>query len=209
MDVAGPSGRLAVYQDAGRTWVWNAATRTATRLTAAPSSTPALPTPCARPARCWRRSPRSSSVTLGDPVTVAGRPAQTLVIRPTDRHSLIGSVRLAIDTTSRLPLAVKFRARRGGPAVLKVAFTELRLAAPAEATFRFTPPVGARVETVDVTAAGSPLPALVGAGGHDRLVRGADGRGVRPARPDAAAGEWPVGERPVVPVGADHRAVHR
>jgi hypothetical protein len=78
---------------------------------------------------------------------VAGRPAYELVLRPRDARSLIGQVRLALDSETHIPLQVQVfpRASADGPA-LKVGFTRISFTRPGDEQFQFSPPPGTTVK---------------------------------------------------------------
>ncbi len=154
--------RLDLYRDHDRAWLWDAATRTATRVTPSAAAPAGVPDPVTTARTLLDGVARASTVTTDRGSTVAGRAATTLVVRPTDRHSLVGSVRVAVDDVTRLPLAVEVVARGSDRAAVKVAFTRIRFAAPAPGAVRFTPPAGAHVRTASVEAL--PVPRLVGHG---------------------------------------------
>jgi outer membrane lipoprotein-sorting protein len=88
----------------------------------------------------------STAVTVDPTARVAGRPAYQLVLAPKDAHSLIGSVRIAIDAATSMPLRVQVwpRGSAGSPA-FEVGFTSLTLRTPSASTFAFTTPPGATV----------------------------------------------------------------
>lgn len=86
----------------------------------------------------------STSVTVGEDTTVAGRSAYTLVLTPKDTATLIDSVTIAIDSETGLPLSVAVDAGADSPA-LEVAFSQLTIGAPDAALFDFTPPAGTTV----------------------------------------------------------------
>lgn len=88
----------------------------------------------------------STDVTLGDDTEVAGRTAHRLVLTPRSDQTLVGSVTIAVDTETGLPLAVDVHARGQEPAAFRSAFTQLSLETPDEQRFVFTPPPGATVE---------------------------------------------------------------
>jgi outer membrane lipoprotein-sorting protein len=89
----------------------------------------------------------STAVTVDRTAHVAGRAAYQLNLSPRASSSLIGSVRIAIDAATSLPLRVQVwpRTSTSSPA-LQVAFTSLHLATPAASTFDFTTPPGATVK---------------------------------------------------------------
>ena len=88
----------------------------------------------------------STDVTLGDDTEVAGRAAHQLVLTPRSDQTLVGSVTIAVDAETGLPLALDVRARGQESAAFRSAFTELSLETPDAQRFVFTPPPGATVE---------------------------------------------------------------
>ena len=88
---------------------------------------------------------KSSIVAVGDDVRVAGRPAYDLVLTPKVTDTLIGSVSIAVDADTGLPLQVQVDARGQKTPALSVGYSTLDLSTPAESLFEFTPPVGAKV----------------------------------------------------------------
>ena len=123
----------------------------------------------------------STSVTVEENVTVAGRGARQLVLTPRDSSSLMGSVRLAVDAETSTPLRVQVfaAADRERPA-FEVGFTNVTFAAPKASVFAFTAPPGARTREVTVpamarhgkTTVGSAkdLPAGKGSGARPTIV---------------------------------------
>ena len=82
--------------------------------------------------------------------TVAGRRAYELVLEPRQAGSLVGSVRLAVDGTTHVPLRVQVFARGAQDPAFSVGFTSFEPTAPADSVFAFTPPPGAKVTTKDL-----------------------------------------------------------
>ncbi|KRC51172.1 hypothetical protein ASE16_09630 [Leifsonia sp. Root227] len=87
----------------------------------------------------------STSVTLGDPVKVAGRDAYDLVLTPKTDATLVGSVSIAVDGTTGIPLRVQVDARGQSTPAFEVGFSEFSTATPSASVFAFTPPKGATV----------------------------------------------------------------
>jgi outer membrane lipoprotein-sorting protein len=87
----------------------------------------------------------STLVTLGDNTSVAGRDAYDLVLTPKTDATLIGSVSIAVDGSTGLPLQVKVTARGSSSPAFQVGFTKFSDATPDAAVFSFTPPKGASV----------------------------------------------------------------
>jgi hypothetical protein len=78
-------------------------------------------------------------------VTVAGQAAYQLVLAPKSQSSLIGQVRIAIDSRRRVPLRVQVFARGAASPAAAVGFTAVSFARPPAADYAFTPPAGATV----------------------------------------------------------------
>ncbi|MCB5280731.1 hypothetical protein QK292_05115 [Arthrobacter sp. AL08] len=89
-----------------------------------------------------------TEVTVGPDVQVAGRPAYNLLMTPTSDVTLMGSVAIAVDGETGLPLRVEVKARGQAEPVFSLAFTSLKLEAPDASLFNFTPPPGATVQEV-------------------------------------------------------------
>lgn len=90
----------------------------------------------------------TSSVTVDQQVSVAGRAAYDLVLEPRSGDSLLGSVRIAVDGATGMPLRVQLTARGSDTPAVSVGFSSLTLARPAASLFDFTPPKSATVKQV-------------------------------------------------------------
>jgi len=77
---------------------------------------------------------------------VAGRPAYSLTLTPRNAQTLVGSVTIAADAETGLPLSVLVRARGQEKPAWSLTFTTLSLDIPDPARFEFTPPPGATVD---------------------------------------------------------------
>jgi len=77
----------------------------------------------------------STVVTVEKNRYVAGRPAYELVLTPKDHRSLIGSVRLAVDGATKVPLQVQVLARRTAKPAFSLGFTQVDFTAPATSVF--------------------------------------------------------------------------
>ena len=88
----------------------------------------------------------TTTVTVGKDTRVAGRTAYDLVLTPRASDTLIGSVSIAVDSETGLPLSVELAARGQKSPAFSVAFSALTLAAPPADLFAFTPPAGATVK---------------------------------------------------------------
>jgi outer membrane lipoprotein-sorting protein len=90
----------------------------------------------------------STAVTVDRTAEVAGRPAYQLDLTPRDPNTLVGSVRIALDSATSMPLRVEVwsRSNSASPA-FSVGFTSLSMSAPSASTFDFTKPPTARTES--------------------------------------------------------------
>lgn len=91
-----------------------------------------------------------TDVAVGADVQVAGRAAYNLVLTPKSDATLVGSIAVAVDGQTGLPLGVEIKARGQSDPAFRVAYTSLTLGAPDASVFAFTPPPGATVEEIPV-----------------------------------------------------------
>ena len=97
----------------------------------------------------------TSTVTVADNIRVAGRPAYNLVLTPKASDTLVGSVSIAVDAATGLPLQVRVDAAGQKTPAITIGFTSLDLAAPSASLFDFMPPSGATVKQVKTDGDGS------------------------------------------------------
>jgi hypothetical protein len=116
-------------------------------------------------------------VTVPGTTVVAGRDAYQLAIAPRSSQSLVGSIVIAVDAKTHLPLSVQVLSRGASSPAFQIGFTSLSFARPAMSNFAFTPPPGAKVKTVKVPA------------GHQGFMPGAGGM---PGQPGTF---WPPGAK--------------
>ncbi|HVV76736.1 MAG TPA: hypothetical protein VHC43_11930 [Mycobacteriales bacterium] len=83
----------------------------------------------------------STAVTVDRTAEVANRAAYQLDLAPRDPNTLVGSVRIALDSKTSLPLRVQIwsRGNTSSPA-FEVGFTSISMSAPGASTFSFTTP---------------------------------------------------------------------
>ncbi|MFI1969437.1 DUF2092 domain-containing protein [Streptomyces cinnamoneus] len=87
----------------------------------------------------------TTAVTVDGTAKVAGRDAYQLAIKPKQGDSTVGAVRIAVDAKNGVPLRFTLSAKSGGKAVVDAGFTKVDFGKPAQSTFSFTPPKGAKV----------------------------------------------------------------
>ena len=96
---------------------------------------------------------KDTAVTTSGTASVAGRSAYELVLTPKDKTTLVGSVRIAIDSQEHVPLRVQvYSTKRTNPA-FEVGFTAVDFAKPDARQFAFTPPAGTTVTQSDAATA--------------------------------------------------------
>ncbi len=141
-------------------WLWDSSANTVTHLTL-PASAPAPPVPSVplTPQQAARQALAAagpaSTVRVNPSVTVAGQAAYQLVLAPKSQHSLIGQVRIAIDSRYHVPLRVQVFARGAARPAAEVGFTSVSFSPPPAADYAFTPPAGATVTQQHIGRAGA------------------------------------------------------
>lgn len=88
----------------------------------------------------------TSSITVDGTARVAGRSAYELVVTPEHADSTtVGRIRIAVDSSTGVPLRFTLVPKGGGKAVFDLGFTRVSFDRPAASTFAFTPPKGVKV----------------------------------------------------------------
>jgi outer membrane lipoprotein-sorting protein len=141
-------------------WLWTSGKNTAQHVVLPAKPGEAAPTPSAEALTPQQAAEKalaaidpSTKVTVDGTASVAGRDAYELVLQPRDTRSLVGDVRLAVDSETGVPLRVQVNAAgsTGRPA-FETAFTSVSFAKPSASVFRFSPPPGARVSELGSSA---------------------------------------------------------
>lgn len=161
----GSLGESDVVRNGNDVWTWSSRQNEATHTQLAdadlkklrPSGTPLPTTPQEAADRALAALSPSTEVTTDGTAQVAGRAAYELVLKPKDRSSRVGQVRLAIDSEKKMPLRVQLYARDASSPAFEVGFTQVTFDAPDPAQFVFTPPPGATVTEQPATAADHPM----------------------------------------------------
>jgi outer membrane lipoprotein-sorting protein len=158
ISLVGDLAETDVVRNGTDLWLWSSSTNEAThvRLPAHEGAASTVPEPLKDPA-----SAAKQALAAIDPTTrvavdgtghVAGRPVYELRLAPRDGRSLIGSVRIAIDSATSVPLRVQVFAKGGTEPAFETGFTSVQFEQPAASIFRFTPPKGAKVVQQSVPA---------------------------------------------------------
>ncbi|TCC17051.1 outer membrane lipoprotein carrier protein LolA [Kribbella speibonae] len=87
----------------------------------------------------------STKVDVSGTEKVAGRDAYKLRLIPKTDKTTVGSVTLAIDSKTWVPLDVTVMPRTGNDPALEVGFSSVSFDVPTASTFTFTPPKGVKV----------------------------------------------------------------
>jgi outer membrane lipoprotein-sorting protein len=88
----------------------------------------------------------TTTVVVDRTARVAGRAAYQLLLSPKDTRSLIGSVRIAVDAATSVPLRVQIFAVGATSPAFEVGFTSVSFNVPNASVFEFVPPAGATIE---------------------------------------------------------------
>jgi hypothetical protein len=137
-------------------------------------------------------------VTVPGTTVVAGRNAYQLAIAPRNSQSLVGSVVIAVDAKTHLPLSVQVLARGASSPAFQIGFTSLSFARPAMSNFTFTPPPDAKVKTVKVPAHPGFTPGAGGMPGEPGMFWPADGKALHGHAPLAGIRTFGTGWLSVV-----------
>lgn len=138
-----------VVRNGSDVWLYNSKSNAVTHITLPahePMPTPrAVPTPTDLAKELLAKLDSSTKVSVGSDTTVAGRTAYDLILTPRAADTLIGSVSIAVDSRTGLPLSVDVQARGQKSPAFSVEFSSITLGAPDAERFEFTPPAGAKV----------------------------------------------------------------
>jgi outer membrane lipoprotein-sorting protein len=172
--VLGATDETDLFRNGRDLWRWNSARRVAVHLQLPVGNRPLLSSAVPRAADATSLTPSGlagsvlaaldgkTKVEIAPGVEVADRPAYNLVLTPQERSTRIGSVHIAVDGATKIPLAVQVYARGAEQPAVDVGFTSIRLGRPPAAYFHFAPPVGATVRQAGATT--SPPITILGSG---------------------------------------------
>ncbi|MBC7761116.1 MAG: hypothetical protein H7201_04820, partial [Candidatus Saccharibacteria bacterium] len=142
-----------MVRNGSEVWLYDSKKKTAARSTLAAGATSppltegSIPTPDEFASKFLSSVDSTTVVSLGDDLRVAGRTAYNLVLTPKAGETLIGSVSIAVDSETGLPLSVEVFARSQEAPAFRVGFSTLDLGTPDASLFTFTPPAGVTVTT--------------------------------------------------------------
>ncbi|MBG6107905.1 sigma-E factor regulatory protein RseB domain-containing protein [Frigoribacterium sp. CG_9.8] len=142
-----------MVRNGSEVWLYDSKKKTAAHSTLAAGATSppltegSIPTPDEFASKFLSSVDSTTVVSLGDDLRVAGRTAYNLVLTPKAGETLIGSVSIAVDSETGLPLSVEVFARSQEAPAFRVGFSTLDLGTPDASLFTFTPPAGVTVMT--------------------------------------------------------------
>jgi outer membrane lipoprotein-sorting protein len=154
-----------LIRDGGTAWLWESSRNTVTKyaLPAGHGKTskvkkaaPKVPlplTPQQAANEALQKVGKTTAVTTQSNVMVAGEAAYQLVLAPKDTRSTIGSIRIAIDGKTGVPLQLQVFARGAASPAFQIGYTQISYVAPDPSNLTFTPPPGAKMTTANT---GSP-----------------------------------------------------
>ncbi|GAA2792543.1 LolA family protein [Kribbella solani] len=87
----------------------------------------------------------STQVQVSGTEKVAGRDAYKLKLVPKTDKTTVGSVTVAVDSKTWVPLDVTVMPRSGGNPAVELGFTSVSFDVPSASSFTFTPPAGVKV----------------------------------------------------------------
>ncbi|MCY7396555.1 MAG: hypothetical protein LH468_10455 [Nocardioides sp.] len=166
----GRYGESDLVRNGSDVWAWSSKTNTAHHVTVPADAgsgerAPELAlSPQAAADKALAAIRPTTSVRTDRAAVVAGRSAYQLVLEPKDADTLVGSVRIAIDSETRIPTRVQVFAVGASEPAFEVGFTSFDPTTPPDSVFAFNPPPGATVteglagDRAELPAAG--LPAL-------------------------------------------------
>lgn len=164
----GPTSETDVFHSGRDVWQWDSDTHTAVH-TVLPADAPSptgvmtpLPTdvsslsPQQWAQRVLAALDPTTVVSTGPSRVIADRSAYEMVLTPRTDATKIGSVRIAVDGETKLPLGVQVYARGSSSAAVDIAFSDISFGDPKPSSFQFSPPPGATVRTNTIGDHSSP-----------------------------------------------------
>jgi outer membrane lipoprotein-sorting protein len=161
LESQGQGGDLVVTAANGSVWTYTSAANTATQYSVptgangATSPTPLPSTsvfdPVTRIEAALQELAPTATVAVTGQEGVAGQQSYILTLTPTTLNTTLGSVQVAIDGTTFVPLRIEVFPKGSATAALSAGFTSVSYASIDGKLFEFTPPSGAKVVHKTVT----------------------------------------------------------
>ena len=163
--ITGPDSEVDLVRNANQAWLWDSTTQrvdhfigpaTSPSASSPSSGSGAVVTPQQVAANILHNLSATTSVTMGEPLYVAGQPAYQLVLTP-KQATTVSDISIAVGSGGPLlgvPLQVAVNAKGANTPALEFGFTgPLNLGAPASSEFTFVAPPGSKVVTHDIGSA--------------------------------------------------------
>jgi outer membrane lipoprotein-sorting protein len=153
-----PTAERVLVANGSDLWAWDSARFTAWHV-ALPSAPP-MPAPPSLAdlttivGRVLEGIAPYAHVAVGEPMSVAGRDAYTLELTPTADTTLVGTIQIAIDAETSVPLRLRVIPKGSLDPSIEVGYTSVGFAPIDPGMFSFTPPPGATVKQIDTSAHG-------------------------------------------------------
>gem|GEM_PF-1488460 len=166
-EIQGAIGDTTIVADQQSIWVYASSSNTATQYTLPTGLTGKL-NGSTGTSQAPEVSPTTSAASTVDPVTaingfiqklaptailavsgqqtVAGRLCYVLSLVPKAPNTVFGSVQVAVDSKTYLPLSIEIYAKGDAKPVLSAGFTSVSYSKIADSTLTFTPPANAKVD---------------------------------------------------------------
>jgi outer membrane lipoprotein-sorting protein len=164
-EIQGGVGDTTIVGDRAGIWVYSSGNNTATQytLTAKQAGTTGQDTgasaanPVAAIEGYIQKLAPDATLAVSEPVKVAGRSCYVLSLVPKASNTVFGSVQVAIDSKTYVPLKIDVYAKGATKPVLTAGFTSVSYSGIGDDIFAFTPPANATVEhkTLTLPAPGS------------------------------------------------------
>ncbi|NQX10705.1 outer membrane lipoprotein carrier protein LolA [Microbacteriaceae bacterium VKM Ac-2855] len=133
-----------------------------------------VPTPAELADRLLAAIDPTTTVAVGSNTAVAGRDAYELVLSPKSGDTLVGSVGIAVDAETGVPLSVAVTASGGTSPAFSVGFSSVSFETPDASLFAFTPPAGTEVTEKVVPERDAPAGDASGPGASGSDASGAE-----------------------------------
>jgi outer membrane lipoprotein-sorting protein len=165
-EIQGTTGDTTLIGDSSSVWVYAAGANTATEYTlparattqngvesttTAQLSQTTVTDPVAAINGFIQKLAPDATLAVSESVKVAGQSCYVLTLTPKATNTVFGSVQVAIDSKTFVPLSISVYSKGTADPVLKAGFTSVSYSTVADSIFAFTPPATAKVEHKTLT----------------------------------------------------------
>jgi outer membrane lipoprotein-sorting protein len=165
-EIQGGVGDTTIVGDRAGIWVYSSGNNTATQYslpvkqaetaqTAGQTTGTSAADPIAAIEQYIQKLAPDATLAVSEPIEVAGRSCYVLSLVPKASNTVFGSLQVAIDSKTYVPLKIDVYAKGTTKPVLTAGFTSVSYSGIGDDIFAFTPPTNATVEHKTLT-----LPAL-------------------------------------------------